>query len=61
MSAYKAGERDRERERDEKDVELMVIIHHTDFEKCGEFCLGGTEAEFGSKRRNDSQKGWLWG
>lgn len=34
-------------------MELMVIIHHTDFEKCGSFA----EAEFGSKRRNDSVKG----
>lgn len=41
----KARERGIERERErmsendeeEKDVELMVIIHHTDFEKCGRF------------------------
>lgn len=51
--SYMRTQKKRERERDERDVELMAIIHHTDFENCGSFA----EAEFGSKSRNDSVKG----
>ena len=52
IHAYIEEERG-ESDADERDVELMAIIHHTDFENCGSFA----EAEFGSKSRNDSVKG----